>query len=563
MKKSEHDASNIANLRQSFNQFLNEEAGEMISKFFNGMIGKLKKSMPTGSDVHVPSPMGEKKPKARMDSNIGMQPTIDNLEAQILKEVLGYDGNNEVSGFDDMQSIVEGTDWEMENGNPDEQEAQRIALENLEVNPNHYKELMMRNDSTDDTLQKDTRDNQNLPPSEGLNIDIGSGMQREPGYLGLDLYPYDHGTMIHDAHMGLPFPDGSVNKVRLVNSLHKMDELSQDPKPLLSEIHRVMMPGGQFSYEGPNEIYNSDQWKLDYPGFCLVNHTDTEDEVHKDEEGNCIHKQTFTRLATPDPATANDAEPRIGIPQFDALPADALLAIDAVGYSWSDATSSGRGNKIHGYPSQGALGAVKEEKTEKDALTSEGRDKIKDSNFALPDKRGYPIHDLSHARNALARASGKPEESKVRAAVYRKYPQLNKDAKKVNAKKAMEKDRMAKIAKADGMKQIAYCVVLAPNEVDAQNDYMEPNDIEEAAHYYMANQGEIKSQHSDQIDAHAVESYIAPQDFEMDGPYGPQEVKKGSWILGIKVNDPDEWAKVESGEYSGVSVGGMGARQAV
>ena len=48
------------------------------------------------------------------------------------------------------------------------------------------------------------------------------------------------------------------------------------------------------------------------------------------------------------------------------------------------------------------------------------------SAFVFPSKRAYPIHDLAHARNALARSSGKPEEAVVRAAVYRKYPALRK-----------------------------------------------------------------------------------------------------------------------------------------
>lgn len=62
-------------------------------------------------------------------------------------------------------------------------------------------------------------------------------------------------------------------------------------------------------------------------------------------------------------------------------------------------------------------------------LNARGRKRIKKSNFAIPGKRKYPIHDKAHARNALARVSqhGTPAEKKrVRAAVYRKYPSLKK-----------------------------------------------------------------------------------------------------------------------------------------
>jgi hypothetical protein len=68
--------------------------------------------------------------------------------------------------------------------------------------------------------------------------------------------------------------------------------------------------------------------------------------------------------------------------------------------------------------------------TEKE-LTTAGRKRIKKGNFAIPEKApgsgSYPIHDLAHARNALSRVSAhgtSSEKSRVRAAVYSKYPGL-------------------------------------------------------------------------------------------------------------------------------------------
>jgi len=63
------------------------------------------------------------------------------------------------------------------------------------------------------------------------------------------------------------------------------------------------------------------------------------------------------------------------------------------------------------------------------ALTTEERNKLPDADFALPKERKYPIPDISHARNALARVaqSGtEAEQAQVRAAVERKYPELKK-----------------------------------------------------------------------------------------------------------------------------------------
>ena len=75
----------------------------------------------------------------------------------------------------------------------------------------------------------------------------------------------------------------------------------------------------------------------------------------------------------------------------------------------------------------------------KGVLTTEDREDLKQKQFALPKKAedkeekaesgNYPIPDLSHARNALAmvaRYGNSSEQAKVRAAVYKKYPQLDK-----------------------------------------------------------------------------------------------------------------------------------------
>lgn len=57
-------------------------------------------------------------------------------------------------------------------------------------------------------------------------------------------------------------------------------------------------------------------------------------------------------------------------------------------------------------------------------LSASRRKSLPASDFAIPGSREYPIHDRTHAANALARASGKPEEATVRAAVCRRYPDL-------------------------------------------------------------------------------------------------------------------------------------------
>lgn len=61
-------------------------------------------------------------------------------------------------------------------------------------------------------------------------------------------------------------------------------------------------------------------------------------------------------------------------------------------------------------------------------LTAAARKHIKAKNFAGPD-RSYPIENESHARDALARSSGKPVHAEVERKVHEKYPGM-KIAKK-------------------------------------------------------------------------------------------------------------------------------------
>jgi hypothetical protein len=63
-------------------------------------------------------------------------------------------------------------------------------------------------------------------------------------------------------------------------------------------------------------------------------------------------------------------------------------------------------------------------------LTSAKRKKLPKSDFAEKSARKYPISDAAHARDALARSSGKPEHAAVVAAVRRKFPKINITNKK-------------------------------------------------------------------------------------------------------------------------------------
>lgn len=65
-------------------------------------------------------------------------------------------------------------------------------------------------------------------------------------------------------------------------------------------------------------------------------------------------------------------------------------------------------------------------------LSESDRDHMSKKTFALPKSEEYPIPDAQHARSALGFAAmhhkGTAEEAKVRAAVHKKFPGLEKQA---------------------------------------------------------------------------------------------------------------------------------------
>ena len=115
---------------------------------------------------------------------------------------------------------------------------------------------------------------------------------------------------------------------------------------------------------------------------------------------------------------------------------------------------------------------------------------------------------------------------------------------------------VSKIAMVEEEKRLVYGVVLVPDEVDSQGDVARAEVIEEAAHDYLASSRAVSKMHMEPASASVVESYIAPCDLRLS----ENEVKKGSWVITVKVGDEELWGRIRSGEYGGFSVGGLAER---
>ena len=120
-------------------------------------------------------------------------------------------------------------------------------------------------------------------------------------------------------------------------------------------------------------------------------------------------------------------------------------------------------------------------------------------------------------------------------------------------------DRQVKIAKSDTDRRLVYGVVLEPEVIDAHNDIVSIDEIENAAHNYLIKSRMIGDQHSKPAKADIVESYIAPADLDICG----QQIKKGSWVMVTKVHDDNMWSGIKKGAYTGYSIGGYAVKEPI
>jgi len=138
-------------------------------------------------------------------------------------------------------------------------------------------------------------------------------------------------------------------------------------------------------------------------------------------------------------------------------------------------------------------------------------------------------------------------------------------------------ERHTPIAKLDKAKQIVYGVVLDPYIVDAHDDWVPPNEVEQTAHNYLASHRLIRRQHDSDLAAYPVESWVmpypTPEDYQKAvalQPHriwrlklGSEYVHSGSWVLGTRILDPAVWQDVLSGELGAYSIGGFGVRREI
>lgn len=99
-------------------------------------------------------------------------------------------------------------------------------------------------------------------------------------------------------------------------------------------------------------------------------------------------------------------------------------------------------------------------------------------------------------------------------------------------------------------------IVYEPMTADAHDDFMSAEEIVKAEKYFRENCNQIDIQHSfEKTDScEVVKSWITGCDCTIGG----EEVKEGTWMLTVKVEDNELWDKIVKKEITGYSMGGVG-----
>lgn len=159
--------------------------------------------------------------------------------------------------------------------------------------------------------------------------------------------------------------------------------------------------------------------------------------------------------------------------------------------------------------------------------------------------------DLPHLRNALARIPQSKLPKIVQTKVSAKAKKILEDMKE--GKKFEKFISVYLVDKADSDEHIVCGVVYEPNVEDAQGDEANEVEIRKAAYQFMEEVQAFRVMHKGKkVKVRVLESFIAPVDFAVVN----KSVKKGSWILTVRVLDKKIWKAVKDGELTGFSMAG-------
>ena len=116
------------------------------------------------------------------------------------------------------------------------------------------------------------------------------------------------------------------------------------------------------------------------------------------------------------------------------------------------------------------------------------------------------------------------------------------------------------VEKADKDEQIVCGIVYEPDVVDAQGDQASEIEIQKAAYKFMEKVQTFKVMHKGaKVNVKILESYLAPIDFSIANKF----IKKGTWLMTVRVLNKKIWELVKSGDLAGFSMAGYAKAEVV
>lgn len=129
-----------------------------------------------------------------------------------------------------------------------------------------------------------------------------------------------------------------------------------------------------------------------------------------------------------------------------------------------------------------------------------------------------------------------------------------------------EKTRTIRIVKADeerSEERYVFGVVLVPDEPDSQGDIYDATEVRKAAHSFMEHFGgdTFKIMH----DGKAVDGVVVLETYlsKVEERHADEVFPVGTWFLATRVENDDLWAAIQSGAFTGYSMGGTALREAL
>jgi len=103
-----------------------------------------------------------------------------------------------------------------------------------------------------------------------MKLDIGCGNHKQPGYIGVDMFPGEDVDVVCDVeHKKLPFEDSTVEEVYTRHFLEHVDDFDF----VLREIHRVCKDGAFVKIEVPHFTRSPYEWhKRHYRHNCFIDY---------------------------------------------------------------------------------------------------------------------------------------------------------------------------------------------------------------------------------------------------------------------------------------------------